>query len=1187
MKRIFGLGRRVRGAILNRKDGAHSESFLPLLIQVLAGFAKMDNQVLEAGIDSTLRFLRYDYPEAVYSELVGLYMRALQEPQDLSELAAKLRRRLSPDRKMLLGVQLFDLISKAGPRNDQFMSFYSFMSQLDMTSQAISIVNQLSAPAEGLEESASAGGGTGPFEILCFGGDSYCDLRLQTLESGDRLLAYRHGDLIMLKNLTSKKILVRGRAVARGLFRRLYPGERIVMDEQIVTYDDIVYYFNAKKNIILPEVYIEAEEDQEVTLHRHASREALFGVTFGLGARVRCLQDAPARLNGVLLRKGLELEVSHDDVITFADSNEMDLADLRRRARDLGTRLRLTTTKSEYLVSNNPALLREGDILLSSSTGGEVLLRIECDYESLTGRLEVLKSDRPVTVGRTLIRSTATLMDGDVIHINSQQGLRCNFSERILEEERNIIRSLEVRNLSHIFRRGVTALDSISFKIPRGELLCVMGPSGSGKSTLLRCIAGYLEPQLGEVLLNGQSLYADLDNLSRYIASVPHEDSFDELLTVRENMGFAAALRAPHLDRRERERRVDAKTVELGLQDRKNNIVGKTNHKILSGGERKRLNAGMEMIGSADIYLFDEPTSGLSSKDSENVIEILRSLAHNKIVIVTIHQPSSKLFHMFDKAVLLDRGGRLVFHGTPSEMLTYFAQDESVQELGRWGEEEMTSPEALQPEFVFDVLESPLRDLGGEVIYEEDGDGQRVASRRFTPDYWRTKFESYRLLKEIHQVRTPEENKEASEAAASPPTRYRESLRDHTVRFGAILGRAFISKLRNRMNLGITLIVAPLLALLIASVLRYSENQTYSFAASFHIPTYLFLTLVVAMFLGLTNSSDDILRDRLILERERNLHISLWQYLTAKFITLVLFAVVQCVLFLLVGNSILQVEGMFWSYVLFAVMTSMSGIAAGLLISILAPDAKTAANVIPMVLIPQIILGGALIKYEEMNTEWPLVYRMQHWFAGSESASGTMSASAAAAQRSKLEVPAICEFIPMRWSYEALVVLQAKHNPLTKTQEQIQAKIADILALRDPTPAQLDNLELQKELLAYLHGLGGRSSGEIRRRLELVQKLSDEGTLNDFDKLPSTSTPRHTAEEVFVNQKVADLVSKAEIELTDYRKISDLNVFFGPVKKVFNKSVSVITYNLVVLNFLTGLTLVAVYTLLSHQMRRH
>jgi len=78
------------------------------------------------------------------------------------------------------------------------------------------------------------------------------------------------------------------------------------------------------------------------------------------------------------------------------------------------------------------------------------------------------------------------------------------------------------------------------------------------------------------------------------------------------------------------------------------------------------------MIGMSDVYLFDEPTSGLSSKDSEHVIEIIRGMAHNKIIIVTIHQPSSKLFQMFHKAILLDKGGRLVFFGTPSEMLRYF-----------------------------------------------------------------------------------------------------------------------------------------------------------------------------------------------------------------------------------------------------------------------------------------------------------------------------------------------------------------------------------------------------------------------------------------------------------------------------------------------------------------------------------
>ena len=147
-------------------------------------------------------------------------------------------------------------------------------------------------------------------------------------------------------------------------------------------------------------------------------------------------------------------------------------------------------------------------------------------------------------------------------------------------------------------------------------------------------------------------------------------------------------------------------------------MVGSAVTKALSGGERKRLNIGLDMIGLADIYLFDEPTSGLSSKDSEHVIEIIRSMAHNKIVLVTIHQPSSKIFQMFNKVVLLDKGGRLVFFGTPNEALQYFAQAENLQQHGV-DAAGCANCGSTRPEFIFDVLETPLRDMSGDIIYEE------------------------------------------------------------------------------------------------------------------------------------------------------------------------------------------------------------------------------------------------------------------------------------------------------------------------------------------------------------------------------------------------------------------------------------------------------------------------------------
>jgi hypothetical protein len=247
-------------------------------------------------------------------------------------------------------------------------------------------------------------------------------------------------------------------------------------------------------------------------------------------------------------------------------------------------------------------------------------------------------------------------------------------------------------------------------------------------------------------------------------------------------------------------------------------------------------------------------------------MEIIRGLSHNKIVIVTIHQPSSKIFQMFHKAILLDKGGRLVFFGTPSDMLRYFAEAEHQHQFGA---ELGACPSCgtTRPEFIFDVLETPLRDLSGDIIYEENSRGQLVASRRYSPDFWRDKYEAFRLIQDVKQVSLRQE--EAAPLPVAPVQRKRLPLRwhDEWTQFRTLLRRSFISKLRNRANLVITIGVSPVLALLIATILRYSENGTYDFASAYHIPTFLFLGLIVAMFLGLTNSADDIIRDRPVLQR--------------------------------------------------------------------------------------------------------------------------------------------------------------------------------------------------------------------------------------------------------------------------------------------------------------------------------
>jgi ABC transport system ATP-binding/permease protein len=1169
----------TRRAMRKPRTVAEGPNLLPVLIQVLAAFTKVDGQVLEDEIDSSLGFLRYDYPEAVYSELRKLFRQALNEQQDLSAMAQKLSNDLSLDRKIMLGVQLYDLISKAGMKQDQVIAYYSFMSQLGMAAQAIDIVYQLNATDK--SDPTITQKGASPLESLSFGGTGDSDVTLKGLEGKERLLAFRYHDLVLVKNECDRSIVVRGRPVKSGDFCRLYSGQRIVLGEQVLTYQDLVYYFNAKKNVSISRIYVAIDRNNEVELEKSKSRDSVLEITFGLKVKVELLKPFDAQLNGRRLRPGTAVEGTLEDKIILGGDSELSLLDLRRRARALGARFQLKSSKSAYLVSNNPSLLAEDDILLSPGTGGEVLLRISCDYDQLVGELEVLQADRPIIVGETPVRNRAPLSDGDVIRLDAGQVLRCDFSEQIIEEERNVISTLEVRDLSHRFSSGDLGLDNISLSVGRGEMVCVMGASGSGKSTLMRVLAGLQPPTHGEILLNGKSLYDDHENLKRYLTYIPQDDAFDEHLTIEENLDFAAAIRAPHLSNRDRGRRIEGKLIELGLTERRDSIVGSPVKKTLSGGERKRLNMGLDMIGSADVYLFDEPTSGLSSKDSEHVIEIIRSMSHNKIVLVTIHQPNSKLFQMFNKAILLDRGGRLVFHGTPTEMLSYFAAAEHEQHFGT----ELGGCPACgttRPEFIFDVLETPLRDLSGDIIYEENTNGQLVPARRFSPEYWRDKWESTRLLQDVRQIevrKQPQPQLPPTLPRGSEPVRWS----DEWMQLRVLMKRAFISKLRNRANLLTTIVEAPLLAALIGAVLRYSESGAYDFASAYHIPTFLFLGLIVAMFLGLTNSADDIIRDRPLLMRERNLNVRLPYYIFAKALTLALFAAIQSALFVLIGNAMLEIRGMFWVYFFFMFITAFSGICLGLLISSLVADAKTAANIVPLVLIPQIILGGALIKYEEMNRDLDLIYTAKRWFS-------TQPVEDLMEQESELKVPLVCEFMPMRWSYEALVVAQAKLNPLTRRQRALQKQIDAIVAMRPRPPEMADRLENLKDGLAFLSGIEAAQPGGVDKRLEQIDRLIAGESL-DLNQMRSRKSGA-SGERMYVNNKTLDLVAKAETEQSDYRrqKFPDqhppyINVFFGPEKNIFGATLNVFVINTVVLLIFSLSSLEILYFSIRRQLR--
>jgi hypothetical protein len=277
----------------------------------------------------------------------------------------------------------------------------------------------------------------------------------------------------------------------------------------------------------------------------------------------------------------------------------------------------------------------------------------------------------------------------------------------------------------------------------------------------------------------------------------------------------------------------------------------------------------------------------------------------------------------------------------------------------------------------------------------------------------------------------------------------------------------------------------------------------------------------------------------------------------SKTLTLGVFALIQCILFVLIGNSLLQIRGMFWIDLGIMFMTAMSGVALGLLISSLVADPKTAANIVPLVLIPQIIMGGALIKYEDMNRNLALLYSLSHWFSEHPETDKSIKSE------SKLQVPLVCQFIAMRWSYEEMIVAQAKLNPLTRRQDRANDKIQK-LAPNANTPEQRARLNDLKDVLALLSGLEGRSAKEIDHYLKLVDPVIDGKQRFDASLLRDAKGPV-TAEQLYVNQKVADLLSKAEMEQNDYRRGKKPNVFFGPQKRYFGIEFGVFTFDTSVL----------------------
>lgn len=752
----------------------------------------------------------------------------------------------------------------------------------------------------------------------------------------------------------------------------------------------------------------------------------------------------------------------------------------------------------------------------------------------------------------------------------------------------------KAKDLEYRFVTGNIGVRPFTMCEENGRLIGIMGGSGSGKSTLLNVLNANYTPNKGSVTINGIDIHKNPDVIKGVIGYVSQDDLLIEELTVFQNLYYNAKLIFGGKNSQEITEMVLDLLTSLGLRETADLKVGSPMDKYISGGQRKRLNIGLELIREPALMFVDEPTSGLSSRDSQNIMDLLKELSlKGKLIYVVIHQPSSDIFKMFDKLMILDVGGYLIYIGNPVEGIKYF---KTAANYANADEEDPSGN--VNPEIIFNIIDQ-------KVVNEY---GHLTLDRKVSPEEW------YKLyLEKIDQH---------VEVVEDPPTPPVIDFKLATVfnQFKIFVTRDVLSKLTNRQYLLINLLEAPVLALILAYFVRYfplsSDSTEYVFFDNENIPAYMFMSVVVALFIGLTVSAEEIIRDQKIRKRESFLNLNDGAYLISKILIMFALSAIQASTFVLIGNSILQVEGMFVDYFLILFSAACFANVLGLNISASFNSAVTIYILIPFLIIPQLIFSGVIVKFDKLN---PTI-------------------------TSRTVVPIIGELMASRWAFEALAVNQFKKNKF----ERYFFEYDKIILMADYRKAfWIPELDAKAGLIENMIKSDQRNEA-FERNLSLIQseierqnktypklafKYVDQLTpekvtievmdeLNEYLKLQRTfysklynkttqdrddewsqlskskSIDFVDAQKRFKNQSLSDLVlNKNEIKKIDeydgrfiqlnnpiYRDAEGLRGhFFAPRKKIFGVDIDTFLVNLTVI---WSMTLVLIITLFADGLRK-
>lgn len=555
-----------------------------------------------------------------------------------------------------------------------------------------------------------------------------------------------------------------------------------------------------------------------------------------------------------------------------------------------------------------------------------------------------------------------------------------DIAQKMLYLQTNVKINLTADNIGFTFKDGDNGIKPFSFSAESGQLIGVIGGSGAGKSTLFSLLTGNFPLSQGEILINGHSLETQYEKLQPILGFIPQDDFLIEELTVFQNLYFNAKLCYSQLSPFRLTRLVLNVLRNIDLIDTKNLQVGSPLKKIISGGQRKRLNIALELIRRPYILFADEPTSGLSSMDSEMVMLLLKGQTlKGRLVMVNIHQPSTIIFKLFDKLLFLDKGGYPIYYGNPIDALTYF---KTASNYVNPNESECLSCGYVNPEQLFQITESKTINKHGHVT------DQRIHA----PSDW------YNLFKKNLQT-TPIEKPIKSDIPANTI-----KIPNKAKQFNIFGLRNLLIKLTNKQYILLNLLEAPVLAFILAYLTKYSTVEPYTFGENKNLIAFQFMSIVVALFLGMMVSAEEIIKDKKILKREAFLKLSRNSYLNSKILFLFGLSAIQSLLYVLVGNLILDIPGMFFPYWLILFSTSCFANLIGLNLSAGFNSVVNIYIAIPFILVPQLLLSGVFVPFDSLNRKIA----------------------------SDQEVPFIGDIMASRWAFEALAVTQFTQNEYSK-----------------------------------------------------------------------------------------------------------------------------------------------------------